>query len=212
EFYGKAFGASVRRLDDSHRACMCWVWNEAFESKGEWGKERREEKQQSSANSAKDVVDGNKMAVFNEPIGSQNVATRSANVSTHDPNTTRQDGGLKERNIVCHEFMKEIPASYANKLSLTSLTKANLQKLDANVPNDVDYDVWLPLASVNEKVTMVKGVGIKRLHDDVRVTTAQLVLLVYKVTNVFNKVNAASSRVTTADRVTTAGWIKTEID
>ncbi|GKB23311.1 zinc knuckle CX2CX4HX4C containing protein [Tanacetum coccineum] len=43
-----------------------------------------------------------------------------------------------------------IPASYANKLSLTSLTKANLRKLDANVPNDVYYDVWLPLASFHE--------------------------------------------------------------
>nr|GEX77418.1 hypothetical protein [Tanacetum cinerariifolium] len=45
---------------------------------------------------------------------------------------------------------------------------------------------------------------IKKLKDS-------LVMLVYKVTSVFNKVNAASSRVTTADRVTTAGWIKTEI-
>nr|GEV58201.1 hypothetical protein [Tanacetum cinerariifolium] len=51
-------------------------------------------------------------------------------------------------------------------------------------------------------------VRIKGLHG---ITIAQLVLLVYKVTTVFNKVNAASSRVTTADRVTTAGWIKTKI-
>nr|GEV34786.1 ribonuclease H-like domain-containing protein [Tanacetum cinerariifolium] len=40
------------------------------------------------------------------------------------------------------------------------------------------------------------------------VTTAQLVLLVYKVAVVFNKVNAAKSRVATAVRVSTAGWIK----
>nr|GFA98224.1 hypothetical protein [Tanacetum cinerariifolium] len=39
-------------------------------------------------------------------------------------------------------------------------------------------------------------------------TYVQLVLLVYKVTDVFNKVNAAKSRVTTAIRVSTAGWIK----
>nr|GEX85534.1 hypothetical protein [Tanacetum cinerariifolium] len=45
----------------------------------------------------------------------------------------------------------------------------------------------------------------------VNAACAQLVLLVYKVTTVFNKVNAASSRVTTADRVTTARWIKTKI-
>nr|GEX66350.1 hypothetical protein [Tanacetum cinerariifolium] len=37
---------------------------------------------------------------------------------------------------------------------------------------------------------------------------AQLVLLVYKVTAVFNKVNAVKSRVTTTVRVSTAGWIK----
>nr|GEY01733.1 hypothetical protein [Tanacetum cinerariifolium] len=36
----------------------------------------------------------------------------------------------------------------------------------------------------------------------------QLVLLVYKVTIVFNKVNATKSRATTAVRVSTAGWIK----
>ncbi|GJZ70829.1 hypothetical protein Tco_0634680 [Tanacetum coccineum] len=46
--------------------------------------------------------------------------------------------------------INEIPSSYANKLSPTSLTKANLRKLDATVPNDVDYDVGLPLASVHE--------------------------------------------------------------
>nr|GEU53108.1 hypothetical protein [Tanacetum cinerariifolium] len=37
---------------------------------------------------------------------------------------------------------------------------------------------------------------------------AQLVLLVYKVTAVFNKVNAAKSRVTTTVRVSTIGRIK----
>ncbi|GKA80727.1 hypothetical protein Tco_0787419 [Tanacetum coccineum] len=46
--------------------------------------------------------------------------------------------------------MNEVPASYANKLSPASLTKANLRKLDANVPNDADYNVWLPLALVHE--------------------------------------------------------------
>ncbi|GJV65045.1 hypothetical protein Tco_1475873 [Tanacetum coccineum] len=41
-------------------------------------------------------------------------------------------------------------SSYATKLSPTSLTKANLRKLEANVPNDADYDLWLPLASVHK--------------------------------------------------------------
>ncbi|GJZ08937.1 putative ribonuclease H-like domain-containing protein [Tanacetum coccineum] len=46
--------------------------------------------------------------------------------------------------------MKEAPTSYANKFSPTSLTKANLRKFEANVPNDADFDIWLPLASVHE--------------------------------------------------------------
>nr|GEV65813.1 hypothetical protein [Tanacetum cinerariifolium] len=49
------------------------------------------------------------------------------------------------------------------------------------------------------------AVGFKGLY---RVTTAQLVMLVYKAVVVFNKVNAAKLRVTTAIRVSTAGWIK----
>nr|GEX08298.1 hypothetical protein [Tanacetum cinerariifolium] len=47
--------------------------------------------------------------------------------------------------------------------------------------------------------------GFKGLHG---ITSAQLVLLVCKVTAVFNKVNAAKLRVTTVVRVSTARWIK----
>ncbi|GJY12142.1 zinc knuckle CX2CX4HX4C containing protein [Tanacetum coccineum] len=43
-----------------------------------------------------------------------------------------------------------VPISYAIKLSLTSSTMANLWKFEANMPKDVDYDVWLPLTSVHE--------------------------------------------------------------
>ncbi|GKA01971.1 ribonuclease H-like domain-containing protein [Tanacetum coccineum] len=50
-----------------------------------------------------------------------------------------------------------LPSSYATKLSPTSLTKANLRKLEVNAPNDADYDVWLPLASVHE---MIRGIPI----------------------------------------------------
>nr|GFB68176.1 hypothetical protein [Tanacetum cinerariifolium] len=42
------------------------------------------------------------------------------------------------------------PSTYATKISPMSSTKENLWKLEANVPNDLDYDVWLPLASVHE--------------------------------------------------------------
>ncbi|GKE51543.1 hypothetical protein Tco_1486699, partial [Tanacetum coccineum] len=46
--------------------------------------------------------------------------------------------------------MNEVSSSYAHKLSPTSSTKVNLRKHDADVPNDADYDIWLPLASVHE--------------------------------------------------------------
>ncbi|GKD93377.1 hypothetical protein Tco_1373214 [Tanacetum coccineum] len=46
--------------------------------------------------------------------------------------------------------INKVPSSFANKLRATSLTKANLRKLEANVHNDADYDVLLPLASFNE--------------------------------------------------------------
>ncbi|GJT96188.1 putative ribonuclease H-like domain-containing protein [Tanacetum coccineum] len=73
----------------------------------------------------------------------------SANVSSEVPNFT----GLT---------INVVPSSYANKLNPKSLTKANLQKTKANVPNGADYDIWLPLASVHEekygleKVTLLK--------------------------------------------------------
>ncbi|GKE33521.1 hypothetical protein Tco_1452843, partial [Tanacetum coccineum] len=44
-------------------------------------------------------------------------------------------------------------------------------------------------------------VGIKRLLDDLKVTTAQLILLVYKLLLLVLKVNAASTKVTTAQRL-----------
>ncbi|GKG14234.1 hypothetical protein Tco_0353834, partial [Tanacetum coccineum] len=50
-----------------------------------------------------------------------------------------------------------VPSSYANKLSPKSLTKANLRKLEANVPNVVDYDIWLPLASFHEVNDQMKN-------------------------------------------------------
>nr|GEY75504.1 retrotransposable element Tf2 [Tanacetum cinerariifolium] len=46
--------------------------------------------------------------------------------------------------------VNEFPTSYATKVSPTSVTMANIQKLEANVPNDADYDIWLPLASVHK--------------------------------------------------------------
>ncbi|GKC36566.1 hypothetical protein Tco_1048950 [Tanacetum coccineum] len=44
--------------------------------------------------------------------------------------------------------LKEAPTSYANMLSPTFFIKANLWKLDANVPKDADFHICLPLTSV----------------------------------------------------------------
>nr|GEY20742.1 hypothetical protein [Tanacetum cinerariifolium] len=58
---------------------------------------------------------------------------------------------------VVNNNINESSSSYASKLrlgrsklSLTSSTKAYLRKIKANVPNEADYDIWLPLALVYE--------------------------------------------------------------
>ncbi|GJY06895.1 hypothetical protein Tco_0373949 [Tanacetum coccineum] len=84
-------------------------------------------------------------------VGSTSQVVEVNVVPSGMPDATSAPGNDGTLNEVGHEFvLKETPISYANKLSPTPLSKANLQKLDANVPNDADYDVWLPLASVHE--------------------------------------------------------------
>nr|GEU86503.1 hypothetical protein [Tanacetum cinerariifolium] len=53
--------------------------------------------------------------------------------------------------------MNKSPSSYDNKLSPESLTKANIQKIKANVPNGDDYDIWLPLAYFHEVNDQMKN-------------------------------------------------------
>nr|GEU58036.1 uncharacterized mitochondrial protein AtMg00810-like [Tanacetum cinerariifolium] len=73
-------------------------------------------------------------------------------------------------------------------------------------PPDEDKDLIKKLKDLRDKHQVYgKIVRFKGLHE---VTIAKLVLLVYKVVAVFNKVNAAKSRVITAVRVSTARWIK----
>nr|GEY08900.1 hypothetical protein [Tanacetum cinerariifolium] len=89
---------------------------------------------------------------------------------------------------------------------LRSIVKESiLHQLWSDVRLQVDYEIHAP----NEDKDLIKKLEdlddehqvlgrifmFKGLHG---VTTAQLVMLVYKVTSVFNKVNAAKSRVTTA--------------
>ncbi|GKE84306.1 hypothetical protein Tco_1558048, partial [Tanacetum coccineum] len=69
------------------------------------------------------------------------------NICSVVPLSPNQNGSEQVGN---EQAMNDIPPSYANKLNHTSLTKANLRKLETNVPNDADYDVWFPLALVHE--------------------------------------------------------------
>nr|GEY31441.1 hypothetical protein [Tanacetum cinerariifolium] len=68
--------------------------------------------------------------VTSESTG-QVVEVSAAPSGTHDASTTPVNPDTPQE-VVHESVMKEIPASYANKLSRTSLTKANLRKLDAN--------------------------------------------------------------------------------
>nr|GEU84875.1 hypothetical protein [Tanacetum cinerariifolium] len=69
--------------------------------------------------------------------------------------------------------------------------------------NSILHQLWLDVRLQVDYEGRI--VGFKGLYG---ITTAKLVRLVYKVTAVFNKVNAAKSRVITAVRVSTAGSIK----
>ncbi|GKB21363.1 aldehyde oxidase GLOX-like protein [Tanacetum coccineum] len=73
-------------------------------------------------------------------INVDNLMSSSQNASAN------KNGGRK----VGNEPVNVFHSSYAAKLSPTSSTKANLRKLEANVLQDADYDVWLPLVSVHE--------------------------------------------------------------
>nr|GEV41869.1 ribonuclease H-like domain-containing protein [Tanacetum cinerariifolium] len=59
------------------------------------------------------------------------------------PTSSSQNGSAKKNGgEQVSEPVIEFPSSYATKLSPTSLTKADLHKLKANVPNDADYNVY----------------------------------------------------------------------
>ncbi|GJR83391.1 hypothetical protein Tco_0154176 [Tanacetum coccineum] len=64
------------------------------------------------------------------------------------------------------EPINECPSIYATKLSSTLSIMATIRKLDANVPNDADYDIWSPKASVHEVRSMA------RISFDVLITGA----------------------------------------
>ncbi|GJX05986.1 putative ribonuclease H-like domain-containing protein [Tanacetum coccineum] len=74
------------------------------------------------------------------------------NIVNSEPTYPKKNGGeqVGEELVNGNKINDETPSSYATKLKPTSSTKANLRKLEANVPNDADYEVRLTLASVHE--------------------------------------------------------------
>ncbi|GJX07797.1 hypothetical protein Tco_0195729 [Tanacetum coccineum] len=74
------------------------------------------------------------------------------NVVSADPTSPSENESANKNGSeqVGNEHVNKFPSSYATKLSPTSSTKANLRKLEVNVPTHADYDVWLPLALVHD--------------------------------------------------------------
>ncbi|GJZ93331.1 hypothetical protein Tco_0665396, partial [Tanacetum coccineum] len=72
-----------------------------------------------------------------------------------------QDGGLNESNTVTDGFTGQVSEATVVPGQVTDVTSASgntstPNELDANVPSDADYDIWLPLALVHK---MDKGKG-----------------------------------------------------
>nr|GEW28950.1 hypothetical protein [Tanacetum cinerariifolium] len=86
-------------------------------------------------------------AVGNASLTQGDAPTSSSSTvgRTKELKSPNKNGGEYDDNEL---ILNKFPSSYITKLSPTSLTKANLQNLKVNVPNDTDYEVWLPLASV----------------------------------------------------------------
>ncbi|GJZ07904.1 hypothetical protein Tco_0542187 [Tanacetum coccineum] len=74
--------------------------------------------------------------------------------------------------------------------------------LSTKSPTIVDYKIYKEgKKSYLNYQSRWRIVGIKRLHDDLEVTAAKLMLLVYKLLLLVLKVNAASTKATTAQRL-----------
>ncbi|GJX47514.1 hypothetical protein Tco_0272704 [Tanacetum coccineum] len=86
------------------------------------------------------------------------------------------------------------------------LTNHTLHQMFNDVKLQVDYECemafeLLRLVKKQLKEGYGRIVGIKRLHDDLEVTAAKLMLLVYKLLLLVLEVNVASTKVTTAQRL-----------
>nr|GEX59185.1 hypothetical protein [Tanacetum cinerariifolium] len=93
------------------------------------------------------------IAEINNEATEVTVVNNTGNGSSVHPTTTT---GLSSPTTVNSETFFKVVSEVPSSLDInrgvtpTSLTKANLQKLDAKVLNDVDFDIWSPLTSVHE--------------------------------------------------------------
>nr|GEW65283.1 hypothetical protein [Tanacetum cinerariifolium] len=85
----------------------------------------------------------------------------------------------------------DVPLILGRPFLSTAYSKIDVYKIKITLRNHMTYPKDLSLRKINDMVY----VGIKSIHE---VTSVKLMLLVYKVTTAFIKVNADSSNVTTA--------------
>nr|GEW41326.1 hypothetical protein [Tanacetum cinerariifolium] len=107
--------------------------------------------------------------------------------------------------------IKEIKNQLENALKEKDDLKLKLEKFETSSKNLTKL--------INSQISAIDKTGLSyngQINEsdlnDIHVNESEVLNNVFdKVTTVFNKVCAASSRVTTTDRVTTAGWIKIKI-
>ncbi|GJY74855.1 zinc knuckle CX2CX4HX4C containing protein [Tanacetum coccineum] len=139
------------RLGIARRACLI-VYCGFLDPRGGGKKNKKQVEQPAGKNNTNGscrfglvsgfLLDMRQVLELTLTINCNTPSTNIVNVVSPTINRSDQDG--------LGSIMKDASSSYANKLSPMWLNKANIRKLDANVPKHVDFDIWLPLALVNE--------------------------------------------------------------
>nr|GFB15417.1 hypothetical protein [Tanacetum cinerariifolium] len=94
---------------------------------------------------------GSHHVIYTRPILYFNVASPNSSLNGSAIENGNEQVGNAPINVVL--------ASYLTTLRPTSSNIAHLQKLEVNVPNDADYDIWLPLASFHEVNDKIRYMG-----------------------------------------------------
>ncbi|GJX85084.1 putative ribonuclease H-like domain-containing protein [Tanacetum coccineum] len=114
------------------------------------------------------VIDINPNALLVDLHGSNHVTVQDSgfpSLSEVADTVLTQDGGLNKGNTVINGSIGQVfeativpsgtPDATSAPGNAGTPNEANLQKLNDNVPNNADYDVWSPLASVHEGINSV---------------------------------------------------------